>query len=313
MIRRIAIPLILAVLLAPAPTALALDGGVPDGNAHPNVGLLGFDVDGAGPTPPFSICTGSVISDHAFLTAAHCIETPLVPAGVAWAVTLEGGSPSAPILPGGVFPDEYPTCCTFTLPQSSIAYATDVVVDPQFDPDGFTSPTAGAHDLAVLEFAPGTFAGVTPVTIVAPELLDLVRAAGNRRGPQVTLVGYGAETRGDQLYVVGTGSGVARRSSRTYVAEGWLVLTQSTDALPRSAAPCAGDSGSPQFLGGSNIQVSVYHTASACQGIGYAQRLDTPSEQAGWAVRSMPAVRATTSSVSSTDMPFPSAIRFRSS
>ncbi len=278
MIRRIAIPLILAVLLAPAPTALALDGGIPDGNAHPNVGLLGFDVDGAGPTPPFSICTGSVISDHAFLTAAHCIETPLVPAGVAWAVTLEGGSPSAPILPGGVFPDEYPTCCTFTLPQSSIAYATDVVVDPQFDPDGFTSPTAGAHDLAVLEFAPGTFAGVTPVTIVRPGLLDHLRAAGNRRGPQVTLVGYGAETRGDQLYVAGYRQ--RGRASIVDVAEGWLVLTQSTDALPRSAAPCAGDSGSPQFLGGSNIQVSVYHTASACQGIGYAQRLDTPSEQA---------------------------------
>ncbi len=80
-IRKLAIPLILALLLVTATTALAIDGGIPDGNAHPNVGMLGFDVDGAGPTPPLGICTGSVISDRALLTAAHCIETPLVRPG----------------------------------------------------------------------------------------------------------------------------------------------------------------------------------------------------------------------------------------
>src|SRR5688500_14935816 len=63
---------LLAGLVLSAPAG-AVDNGVPDGDAHPNVGLLAFDIDGEGPTPPFALCTGSVISDHAFLTAAHCI------------------------------------------------------------------------------------------------------------------------------------------------------------------------------------------------------------------------------------------------
>src|SRR3712207_2441220 len=98
------------LLLVLAPPAAAIIGGAPDGDRHPNVGMLAFDVDGTGPTPPFQLCTGTVISDRAFLTAAHCIEPPLIelPPGVEWVVTLEPGSPSAPIVPGGTFPDEYP-------------------------------------------------------------------------------------------------------------------------------------------------------------------------------------------------------------
>lgn len=37
---------------------------------------------------------------------------------------------------------------------------------------------------------------------------------------------------------------------------------------------------SPVFLGGSNVQVATYHTAEGCYGTGFAQRLDTPAEQA---------------------------------
>ena len=56
---------LLATLVLSAPAG-AVDNGVPDRDAHPNVGLLAFDVDGEGPTPPFAFCTGSVISDDAF-------------------------------------------------------------------------------------------------------------------------------------------------------------------------------------------------------------------------------------------------------
>lgn len=273
--------LALALLVLSASPAMAIQGGVPDGNGHPNVGVLTFDVDGPGGTPPFVICSGSVISDRDFLTAAHCIIPPLVqlPPNVTWAVSLTAGSPSHPIIPGGYFPNDYPGCCALTVPASAIAYATDVIVDPLYDSATYTETTGGAHDLAVLEFAPGTFADVTPVAIAHQGLLDRLAAAGNRQGPQLTIVGYGAEVRDDGIYVAGY-----RKTGRAEFIDttnNWLKLTQTTDGLPRNAALCLGDSGSPQFLGGSNVAVSVFHGGDlGCDGAGYGQRLDTAAEQA---------------------------------
>jgi Trypsin len=37
------------------------------------VGALGVDPDGDGPQTPQIWCSGSVVSDSVFLTAAHCI------------------------------------------------------------------------------------------------------------------------------------------------------------------------------------------------------------------------------------------------
>ncbi len=266
-----------ALTLVTATSALAIDGGTPDGDAHPNVGLLAFDVDGPGGIPPFAICTGSVISEAAFLTAAHCIIPPLVslPPNVTWAVTLVAGSPESPIVPGGYFPDDYPGCCALTVPESAIHYATNVAVDPDYDPAAYTEGTGGEHDLAVVEFAAGAFAGVTPVAIVHPGQLDHLAAAGNRRGPQVTLVGYGTELLDGRDYIAGY-----RKTGRASIIDAtanWLALTATTNSLPRSAGLGYGDSGSPQFLGSSNVQVSVCHTGA--DGVVYAQRLDTPAER----------------------------------
>jgi hypothetical protein len=273
----------LALSFAAAAPARAIDGGVPDGDRHPNVGALAFDVDAAGPTPPFAICTGSVISDHAFLTARHCIEPPLValPPNVQWAVTLEPGTPSAPILPGGFVPADYPGCCGFTVDESKIARATGVALHPGYVPGfvpGSGVPTAGAHDVAVVLFPAGTFAGVRPVRLVRPGALEHLGAAGRRHGPQLTLVGYGAEVRDTGFYAPGY-----RKTARAPVHDvstDWLLFVNHNDGRPRSGALCSGDSGSPQFLGGSTIQVSLLHDAGAsCSGIGYSQRLDTPAEQ----------------------------------
>ncbi len=47
MSRRILALLTAATLTAvTATSALAIDGGTPDGDAHPNVGVLAFDLDG---------------------------------------------------------------------------------------------------------------------------------------------------------------------------------------------------------------------------------------------------------------------------
>ena len=60
---------VLGALLVVAGPAKAITNGQPDGNRHPNVGLMVLDF-GSGPEP---FCTGTLIAPTYFLTAAHCI------------------------------------------------------------------------------------------------------------------------------------------------------------------------------------------------------------------------------------------------
>ena len=91
-----AVALLIATAFAAAP-ALAVDEGVPDRDGHPYVGVLGADPDGDGPQTPFLWCSGSVVSDSVFLTAAHCIVA--LPPETVWYVSLAAGSPRTPIYP----------------------------------------------------------------------------------------------------------------------------------------------------------------------------------------------------------------------
>ena len=63
---------VLALLAAVAPSASAITGGEPDGNRHPNVGLILF-YDSTGRYR----CTATLISPTVLLTAAHCTEGTL--------------------------------------------------------------------------------------------------------------------------------------------------------------------------------------------------------------------------------------------
>ena len=258
-------------LLAVAP-ADAVDEGVADGDAHPNVGLLAFDVDGGGETPPFGLCTGFVVSDSVFVTAAHCITA--VPEGVEWAVTLEPGSPKSPVLTPGFFPDDFPFVVTVPVHR-----ATGAVVHPDF-----RVGWRAAHDVAVVLFPAGTFAGVTPVELPAAGLLDRLAAGGGLHGRSFTLVGYGGdEERGagsPALFIPGYRQ-AARAPFQALTPE--HLRLQLTAAATGGGALCAGDSGSPQFLDETNLAVSLLTESSrsdSCRGAQAAQRLDTPAERA---------------------------------
>lgn len=254
---------ILLVALLAAPAA-AIDNGVPDRNRHPNVGLLAFDLDGPSGAPPAFLCSGSVLSDRVFLTAAHCIA--VFPKAdfpeVEWSVTLKPGSPASPVATPGLVFDDFPFAVRVpTTP------AVHVAVHPRFDPE------TREHDLAVLVMPKRTFAGVKPMQLPPKGLLPRLA----RRGASLTLVGYGADP---------DFSGATPR----FVLEGYRQLaTASLQGLTRNFAElengghggvCLGDSGSPQIVPGTRIAVSQVSTdgpeEAPCTGTALAQRLDTP-------------------------------------
>src|SRR3954454_20269829 len=175
--------------LATAP-ALAIDEGVPDRAGHPYVGVLAADPDGDGPQAPVLWCSGSVVSDRVFLTAAHCIVSQ--PPETVWYVSLAAGSPRTPILQPGVYPDDgfdFP----FMVP---LRRASKSVTHPEFG--GFDNRT---HDVAVVLFEADAFAGVAPIALPKEHQLDRLPL---KRDP-IGLVGYGMAPEhgnGDTVFVV---------------------------------------------------------------------------------------------------------------
>ena len=218
---------------------------------HHNVGAIGFDIDG--PIPPLGLCSGFIISDRAFVTAAHCIELvghlPL-----SWVVTLEPGAPETPVILPGLFTGA--NVFDFPMLVETID-AIDVHVHPDFNPGNLT------FDIAVLEFAPGTFK-VRPVRLTGQYYLDKLDIQGTLYRRPVGLVGYGAQALTNEGYVM---PGYRSRgfSLVSDMNEDHLFLSP-TDVFDAVTLP--GDSGSPQFISGRAVSLT--------SSLDFSQRLDLP-------------------------------------
>ena len=233
----------------PAPSTRRPDGTAPERRP------AGLDPDGEGPTPPFLLHGLGDLHD-AFLTAAHCIEA--IP-GADWSVTLDGGAGAARLRRAS-FAD-FP-----------LAYTRGPVRGEVVHPD--FAAAYGAHDLAVLRFRRAR-STVTPVELPTAGLLDDLAARGASRRT-VTRSAMAPMPRSGRRATSSTATARRRRhrcrpsprcasSATCRTAQGWL---------------CYGDSGSPQFLGGSesNLVVSLLsHGLTRCRGAARAQRLDTVS------------------------------------
>lgn len=248
----------LALLVGAAPAA-AITGGRPDGEAHPNAGIVLL--------PGVAFCSGALLDASTFVTAGHC--TDFFDAIGATGVLV---SFDAQVTPSGSF-----------------VTASSWQTHPDYDAAAWPQTV----DLGVVHLD----APVTLTPVQRPEagrLEQLVPARGTSR-QLYTTVGYGV----DDLALGGGAPvptvSLERRqaSNRARTGQGAtggfglspFHLSLATQPTERSGGACAGDSGAPVFVGESSEVVAVHAGGPRLGAGGFIcarvatlnQRLDLPA------------------------------------
>jgi secreted trypsin-like serine protease len=225
--------------------AQAITYGTPTGTSYGNVGGL----VAVSPTNGelFVYCSGTLISETVFLTAAHCVEAFFV--GDTVCVTFD------PVFVEG----------------RSKLYCGEAIASPYY-----TQAQNDPNDIAVVIFDKPV-RGIEPATLTTEGYLDTVDLT---QDTEFVSVGYG-----DTEYVNAPGGPTNTHPwTRMYavgrfnaLGPGYLRLTQNP--ATGDAGTCDGDSGGPVFLDG--VLVAITTTGDTfCNATNVAQRLDTPETQA---------------------------------
>ena len=254
----------LGIAVAPA---VASTGGTPDGNTHPNVGLILF-YDATGRYR----CSATLVSPTVLLTAAHCTDGTLGKT----LVTFDSVIAEQP-------PSPFPVAA-----DPSVGYT-----QAELEAAGYLSGTAYTHpeysdftdlrnwnDVGVIVLdRPVT--GIAPADIAELGTLDAI-AQSQLRKTLFTAVGYGTEVRKPD-----TGPQKPTPMSypliRRYVEmpgqklTPQILQTNGNEKDPfGTGGTCFGDSGGPVFLDGEIVAVTSYGYTQNCRYLGGYQRVDIP-------------------------------------
>ncbi|MEV6813422.1 S1 family peptidase [Micromonospora sp. NPDC051296] len=257
-------------LTVTATPAAAITGGEPDGDRHPNVGLILF-YDETGRYR----CSATLISPTIVLTAAHCTQGTLGKTLVTFDTAIAEAPPNP--LPAAADPS-----AGYTAAELAAA--------------GYLSGTAATHpeysdftdldnwnDVGVVVLdTPVT--GIVPATVAPTGYLDQF-AQPKLNKTIFGLVGYGTEVRKPE-------SGPQKPQPMSYpllrryttspgqkLTPQVLQLNGNPNDVRGGGGTCFGDSGGPTFLNGYLVAVTSYGYTSNCRYLGGYQRVEIPVVQ----------------------------------
>jgi hypothetical protein len=253
-------------LVATALPAGAITGGEPDGNRHPNVGLILFyQADGR------FRCSATLVSPTVLITAAHCTTGTLGRTLVTFTSVIAEQPPSP-------FPAAANPAAGYTSAEITAAgyLAGTAYTHPQYS--NFTD-LDNWNDVGVVVL--DTPLTIGPATMTPANYLDAFGPPKLSK-TDFLLVGYGTEVRKPD-------SGPQKPQPMSYpllrrytTAPGQKLTPQILQLNGNPAdtrgggGTCFGDSGGPVFLGGNLVAVTSYGYTQNCRYLGGYQRVDIP-------------------------------------
>lgn len=253
--KKVTVSILLALVLVFSTVGLvgAITDGNPDGDGHPYVGLLIFDIDGA----PQWRCSGTLLSPTVLLTAGHCTDGAT--GGRVW---FEADVTNAAALG---YPFGGPTSVEFCA----------IHTHPQFHEGSFV-----LHDVGVVELCEPVYSdtyGVLP----AVNQLDALKTKRGKQDITFTAVGYGlqesfpdaASWQENNLRIrMVANPKLNQINVPGFTGDFSMLLSNNAN----TGGTCFGDSGGPNFLGDSNVVAGVtsFGINGNCAGTGGVFRMD---------------------------------------
>lgn len=266
----LAVVAMLALGIAVAAPAAAITGGEPDGNNHPNVGLIVFyDADGR------FRCSATLISPTVLITAAHCTSGTLGKTLVTFDSVVAEQPPSP-------FPVAANPAAGYTAAEITAAgyYAGTAATHPNYS--DFTD-VDNWNDVGVITLD-RPITSIAPATVAPRNYLDAF-AQPTLNKTIFTVVGYGTEVRkpasGPQKPEPMSFPLIRRNTTSPgqKLTQQILQLNGNPNDIRGGGGTCFGDSGGPVFLGSQLVAVTSYGYTANCRYLGGYQRVDIPVVQ----------------------------------